>query len=146
MRTNQLRLRYFEMVMQARKGYIRAMEPICSQWDLTHNELDVILFLFNNPQLDRASDVSLHRGMAKSHVSLSVASLEAKGLLLRQPDEQDRRTVHLKLLEDALDIARQGRDTQHAFFSRIYAGLTPEELEIWAGITEKVSANIARLD
>lgn len=137
---------YFETMLRARKGYGRVMDPICRQWDLTRNELDVILFLYNNPEFDRASDVALRRGMAKSHVSLSVTTLEEKGLLRRRPDPVDRRTVHLELLGDAGDIARQGRQAQRAFFSKIYAGLTEEEISLWMSLMEKVSQNIAQLD
>jgi MarR family transcriptional regulator for hemolysin len=84
--------------------------------------------------------------MAKSHVSLSVTTLEGKGLLRRRPDPEDRRTIHLELVGDAPDIARQGREAQTAFFERIYAGLTEEEISIWSRAAEKVSRNIANLD
>jgi MarR family transcriptional regulator for hemolysin len=141
-----LREDYFENMLRARKGYSRVMDPICQQWDLTRNELDVILFLHNNPDFDRASDVAARRGMAKSHVSLSVTTLEGKGLLRRRPDPEDRRTIHLELVGDAPDIARQGREAQTAFFERIYAGLTEEEISIWSRAAEKVSRNIANLD
>ena len=137
---------YFETMLRARKGYSRVMDPICRQWDLTRNELDVILFLHNNPEFDRASDVALRRGMAKSHVSLSVMNLEAKGLLRRRPDPEDRRAVHLELIGEAPDIAEQGRKAQTEFFGRIYAGLTVEEINHWARLAEKVSRNIANLD
>jgi len=137
---------YFETMLRARKGYGKVMDPICRQWDLTRNELDVIIFLYNNPEFDRASDVALRRGMAKSHVSLSVSTLEEKGLLARIPDPADRRTIHLKLLGDALDIAVQGREAQAVFFGKVYAGLTQEELATWVRIVEKLSGNIACLD
>lgn len=141
-----MRTDYFETMLRARKGYSRVMDPICQQWDLTRNELDVILFLYNNPEYDRASDVAARRGMAKSHVSLSVSTLESKGLLRRRTDPEDRRTVHLKLVGDAVHIATQGRDAQSVFFGKIYAGLTDEEIDFWARLTEKVSQNIAALD
>ncbi len=141
-----MRSDYFETMLRARKGYSRVMDPICQQWDLTRNELDVILFLYNNPEYDRASDVAARRGMAKSHVSLSVSSLESKGLLRRRGDPEDRRTVHLELLGEAKDIARQGREAQTAFFGKIYDGLTVEELAVWTRVAEKVSANIANLE
>jgi MarR family transcriptional regulator for hemolysin len=137
---------YFETMLRARKGYSRVMDPICQQWDLTRNELDVILFLYNNPDFDRASDVASRRGMAKSHVSLSVNSLESKGLLRRRADPADRRAVHLELMGDASDIALQGRAAQTEFFGKIYAGLTVDEIALWSRMAEKVSANIARLD
>ena len=143
---HNMRYDYFETMLRARKGYSRVMDPICQQWDLTRNELDVILFLYNNPDYDRASDVAARRGMAKSHVSLSVNSLEEKGLLRRRADPADRRAVHLELIGDAGDIAAQGRAAQSAFFGRIYAGLTVEEIAVWSRMAEKVSTNIAHLD
>lgn len=141
-----MRMNYYDTMMRARKGYSRVMEPICSQWDLTRNELDVLVFLYNNPEFNRAADVASRRGMAKSHVSLSVNSLEAKGLLRRSEDPRDKRTVRLELTGEAEYIARQGREAQKAFFTRIYAGVTGEELAAWAAASEKISRNINELD
>ena len=141
-----LRDDYFETMLRARKGYSRVMDPICQQWDLTRNELDVLLFLYNNPEFDRAADIASRRGMAKSHVSLSVSALEGKGLLRRRMDPEDRRAVRLELMGEAVDIACQGRAAQTAFFGRIYAGLTEEEIVVWTRVAEKVSRNIANLE
>lgn len=141
-----MRFDYFDTLLRARKGYSRVMDPICDQWDLTRNELDVLLFLANNPGYDRAADVAVRRGMAKSHVSLSVTTLESKGLLRRRPDPEDRRTVHLELVGEAEDIARQGREAQVGFFSKIYAGLSPEEIAAWTAVVEKVTRNIADME
>lgn len=146
MEQQRMRLNYFDTMMRARKGYAKMMEPICSQWDLTRNELDVLLFLYNNPGFDRAADVALHRGMAKSHVSLSVNTLESKGLLRRHMDPEDRRTIRLELTGDALYIAQQGREAQKIFFTRIYAGVTEEEMAVWTAATEKITQNINNLD
>lgn len=137
---------YFDVMNEARKGYTRYLEPVCRQWDLTRNELDVLLFLANNSALDRAVDIVTHRGLAKSHVSLSVSTLESKGLLLREMDPEDRRTVHLKLTPKALLAADAGREAQQAFFDRIHAGISPEEMAIWRGMTEKISENIRNLE
>ena len=137
---------YFDIMTQAQKGYARYLEPVCREWGLTRNELDVILFLANNPALDRAVDIVTRRGLSKSHVSLSVSTLESKGLLLRQEDETDRRTVHLKLTPQAFRAAEAGREAQRAFFDRIHAGITPEEIAVWRSMGEKISENIKRLE
>jgi MarR family transcriptional regulator for hemolysin len=105
-----------------------------------------MLFLYNNPAYDRAADIVSHRGIAKSHVSLSVASLEEKGLLRRRFSEQDRRTAHLELLEQGQRIAAQAREKQVQYFSALYRGVSPEELEIWKNITQKVWDNIKNLE
>ena len=137
---------YFDIMAAAKKNYGRLLEPICRQWDLTRNELDVMLFLHNNPEFDRAADIVSRRGIAKSHVSMSAASLESKGLLIREFDEHDRRIAHLKLTDTAVRIADEARQKQLKYFSALYEGITEEEFLLWKKITEKVCGNIENLN
>ena len=139
-------IHYFDTAASAQKYYTKIMDPLCKTWELTHNELDILLFLHNNPEFDRAADIVSRRGIAKSHVSLSVASLEEKGLLVRRFDENDRRAVHLELTEAGRIISAQARDLQLRYFSALYQGISPEEFEIWRKITQKVRDNINNLD
>ena len=137
---------YFDAMASAQKSYGKLLEPICQEWKLTRNELDVMLFLYNNPEFDRAADIVSHRGIAKSHVSLSVANLEEKGLLRRRFSQQDRRTAHLELLEQGRYIAARAKEKQNQYFSAIYQGVSPEEFEIWRNISQKVRENIINLE
>ena len=137
---------YFEVMGRAKKKYARAMEPVCRKWELTKNELDVLLFLNNNPEFDRASDVVTHRGMTKSHVSLSATSLESKGLLTRNVDPEDRRTIRLELTAAGSDIAAAGRECQENFFRKVFEGITLEEMEFWLRMMNRVGSNIAQME
>lgn len=137
---------YFDVLGQAKKSYSKCLEPVCKKWAMTRSELDILLFLYNNPALDRAADIVTHRGIAKSHVSLSVTNLENRGLLTRCFEPADRRTAHLKLTEPARDIAREAREIQIVFFERIYAGVSPEELAVWNALTEKFCRNIENME
>lgn len=137
---------YFDTVASATKSYTRLMEPVCKAWNLTRNELDVMLFLYNNPGYDRAADIVACRGIAKSHVSLSVASLEEKGLLRRRFSETDRRTAHLELLEPGRVIADQARERQIRYFDALYRGVSPEEFAVWRNILLKVRENIKNVE
>lgn len=133
---------YFDTMDNARKIYAKNLEPVCRQWDLTKCELDVLLFLHNNPEYDRAADIVQYRGIAKSHVSLSVKNLEEKGLLSRTFSPEDRRTAHLVLSEQAKSIAEESRELQLEFFQRIYTGISDEEFALWRSITKRVRDNI----
>lgn len=137
---------FFDIFSKSQKAYSRQLEPVCKQWGLTRNEIDVLLFLYNNPLFDRAADIVTRRGMTKSHVSLSVASLAEKGLLERQSSPNDRRTIHLKLLTDGVRIAREARDAQEQFFHQLYRGVSPEELEAFGTVIQKVFQNIEDLN
>ena len=137
--------RFFDIFSKSQKAYSRQLEPVCRQWGLTRNEVDVLLFLYNNPEFDRAADIVTHRGMTKSHVSLSVASLAEKGLLERRTSPEDRRTVHLKLLTEGVKIAAQARQSQEQFFRQLYQGVSDEELEAYNTVIQKVFLNIEKL-
>ena len=138
--------RYFEILGKAQKQYSKCLEPVCKRWELTSKELDVLLFLHNNPQFDRAADIVDRRGIAKSHVSLSVKDLECRGLLVRHYAPADRRTAHLELTEQGRVIAGEGCEAQQRFFSALYAGVTEAEFALWRGITRKVCGNLEKLE
>ena len=140
------RFNYFDTMARAQKGYARLLDPICKKWDLTRNELDVLLFLANNPDFDRAVDIVTHRGLAKSHVSMSVASLEGRGLLERSADPCDRRTVHLKLTEQAKEITDVGCRVQKQFMDYLHQGITEEQLELMRLFVERVYENIRNIE
>ena len=135
-------IRYLEVMQDMQKNYARQLEPVCRQWKVTGNELTVLLFLSNNPGYDRAADLVERRGMTKSHVSLSVGTLEHRGLLRRRREERDRRQIHLELTEAGWEIARCGQGVQKQFFSAAFQGITRQELEDWYGILQRMWENM----
>ena len=134
---------YFDALSRAKKEYSRCLEPMCRDFGLTQNELAVLLFLNNNPSLDRAADIVSCRGIAKSHVSLAVTRLEAQGILTRQYDPADRRACHLVLTEKGTEIAEAGAERQRQFFEALYVGISPEERELMRSVARKIMDNIA---
>lgn len=142
---NAMSLSYLDNIQLSKKKYAALMEPLCRSYDLTRNELDVMLFLANNPGFDRAADIVSMRQIAKSHVSLSVGNLEKRGLLVRRFEAADRRAAHLTLTEAAAPIVRQGQQLQHRFFRQIFDGLGHEELEQFGNILMKICSNIENM-
>lgn len=139
-----VQVNYFDLMGRAKKRYCRFLEPVSKKWALTQNELNVLLFLYNNPQYDRAADIVACRGISKSHVSLSVNSLESQGLLCRFVSK-DRRTAHLELTEQGRAIAQEGQEAQRRFFTELHRGVTQEEFDQWQKIIQKVCENIEAL-
>lgn len=137
---------FFDILSQSQKAYSRQLEPVCKKWDLTRSEADVLLFLYNNPEYDRAADIVTRRGMAKSHVSMSVASLADRGLLQRQTSPEDRRTVSLQLTEPGRAVAAEAREAQQEFFDLLYRDVSPEELALLEQITRRVYDNIEAIN
>ena len=136
---------FFDIFGKAQKAYSKQLEPVCRKWNLTRSEVDVLLFLYNNPQFDRAADVVTHRGMTKSHVSMSIANLADRKLLERSYSPEDRRTIHLRLLEEGVRIATEAREAQLEFFAMLYRNISMEELSLWDETTQKVYKNIENM-
>ena len=67
-----------------RKLYCSLFTPLLERRGLTQLEMDILLFLANNPEYDTARDIVEKRHLAKSHVSVGVDALAGRGLLERQ--------------------------------------------------------------
>ena len=136
---------FLDSVQHAKRAYSKFQEPVCKQWNLTQKELDILLFLYNNPTYDRAVDIVNLRGITKSHVSMSVRSLEEKAFLLCSVHPKDRRTVLLELTDAGRHVAAQARQVQESFFQSLYEGIDPKDLAIWNRVRNQISDNILKL-
>lgn len=136
---------FFYNLAQLKKMLSRSLEPLCAKWGLTQNEAAVILFLAENPDMDRASDIALYLGLAKSHISLSISQLEEKHLLEKQPDAVDRRISRLKLIAKGTEIGREAQQCIAALEERLFEGVTPEEMAQFEAFAQKITRNIAHL-
>lgn len=127
-----------------KKVYDRTMEPLCAFYHITRMELDILLFLANNPGYDTAKDIVVQKRFTKSHVSSSLKLLEEKGYLERSFREDNHKTVHLHLLPASQEIVAAGQEAQRSVFNKIFSGLSPEEIQVLDKITEKIRANIQK--
>lgn len=125
-----------------RSLYALCIEPVCQRHGVNRTEFDILLFLANNPRYDTAAAISDVRHLAKSHVSVSLRSLERQGYIVRLPVENDRRQVHLRLTAKATAVVRAGRERQRAFAEIILDGLSEEERELLRGCFTRMERNI----
>ncbi len=58
-----------------KKVYEKMFYSLTKEFELTQNEIDVLLFLYNNSLLNTARDIARYRAMSKSMISKSVDSL-----------------------------------------------------------------------
>lgn len=122
--------------------YTATIAPVYEKHGLTHTEFTVLMFLANNPSFDTASDIVKYRHVAKSHVSLSVRTLQEKGLLRGAYHAPNRRTVHLTVQPCAAAILREGRKAQQAFGEILFSGFSPEERHQFTAFLKRIDGNI----
>ena len=137
---------YLALRQAIKHGYDGCMARAMAATGLNRMELDVLLFLANNPERNRAADIVRGRGMSKGHVSLSLRSLEDRGLVACQADGSDRRAVHLALTDGAGEIVEDGRAVQREFIRRLREGITPEESAVILSVTRKMGDNIRAME
>lgn len=101
---------------------------VMSRFNLSAIEVDVLLFLANNPDINTASDIVRKRKITKSHVSLAVHSLLEKGYLSKTEDAFNKKIRHLFLTEKSSEIVQFGLDQQRQFSSFLLEGASDEEL------------------
>lgn len=122
--------------------YSKCVEPICSIYGITRMELDILLFLANNPQFDTASDIVEHRYLTKSHVSTSLGSLEKQGFISKSYEAGNRKTVHLSLCQSASAIIKDGEQAQLRFIHILFQGFSDKDISILKKYFEHIEANI----
>ena len=66
-------------VQHYKKYHAARFEAASVQYGLNQLEIDILLFLHNNPDCRTASDICRYRGLAKSNVSAAVERLRARG-------------------------------------------------------------------
>lgn len=135
---------YLELKHLTHHLYIKLLEPILREYDLTRMEVGILLLLANNPQIDTASQMVNIRRMTKSHVSSAVARLADLGYLERFYEGCNQKTVHLRLLPSAYPITKAGQACQAQFRSYLMEGISENEKEQLTALLEKVLDNTKR--
>lgn len=127
-----------------KSAYARCVEKTCEAHGITRMELDILLFLANNPCFDTATDIVEKRYLTKSHVSSSVRLLEACGYLRKEYLKGNRKTAHLKICDAAAGIVRDGQAAQRQFFSIVMYGFSCGEIQAMKAYHDRMSDNISK--
>lgn len=123
--------------------YTATVAPVCEKYGLTYMEFTVLMFLANNPQFDTASEIVKYRHLTKSHVSMSIRSLEDKGLLKGEHHEPNRKTIHLTVLDAADAIVSDGRGAQQTFGKILFDRFSDSEYKQLTSFMRRIDENIA---
>ena len=122
--------------------YSKCVEGVCVKHNITRMELDILLFLANNPCFDTATDIIEVRYLSKSQVSSSIKLLEQYGYLRKEYLECNRKTAHLKICKEAGDIIRDGQAAQEKFISILLDGFSQEKIDRMKQYNDRILCNI----
>ena len=134
-----------DMLMLVRymmKLYEKYLEDVQMKHRLSHIEIAIIGFLYNNPERDTAEDIVERRMLPKGNVSAGVETLVQKGLLMRRQDQTDRRKIHLSLLEKAVPIVQEIEEINKKFRRQIFKNLSNDDLKTYEKTTDLILENL----
>ena len=132
---------FWDDMAAMRSLYSAQLDAVGRECGLARVELDILLFLANNPQFDTATDIVERRCISKAHVSQSVKSLEQRGYLERRYAGDNRRTIHLHLLECAQAAVDAGRQAHARCLAALLDGFSAAECEQLRSYLSRISDN-----
>ena len=125
-----------------KKIYDQSLEPVCKKYQLTRMELDILLFLANNPGYDTAKDIIERRRLTKSHVSMSLKDLERRDLGLKEYFPGNQKTAHLKMSSASIQMVAEGQQAQKKFFQTVFRDFNPEDVSRMEDYFERMRKNM----
>lgn len=129
-------------VSHFKRLYGQLFQPVAAQLGLSQLEIDILLFLHNNPAYNTARDIVAMRGVAKSNVSTAVDALKRKGCLLSEADPDSRKVQRLSLPASMDEPLRALAAVQQQCFSFMLEGFSPEERGTLRQFLERIDANV----
>lgn len=122
--------------------YAKCVGVVCEKYQISRMELDILLFLANNPRYDTATDIVEIRYLSKSQVSGAIKLLEEREWIDKVYASDNRKTAHLKICEGAAAVIADGKEAQEMFFDVMMRGFTQEEIGRMRGYTGRIWENI----
>ena len=112
---------------------------------LPQTAVDILMFLYNNPEYKTARDIVEIRNIKANLVSVNVEKLVQDGYIERQAVEKDRRKTELICTQKALPVQKQGRQLQQEFAERLMKGLSDEDQKKLAIYFSQMEKNLDQI-
>lgn len=137
-----------EDVLEALHAVVRQVRVLQHQQQrdtgqgLSPLEGKVLGYFARHPQ-GTLSELAVHSGRDKGQLARLVAGLRERGLLLAEPDAQDRRVTRLRLSPEAEAAHRVVQAQRHQLLGRAAAGLSADERRQLTALLDKLRAHLA---
>lgn len=125
-----------------KKLFDKKFEVVKEELVLSMGEINVLLWISNNPEYNMARDIVKYNNISKAYVSKAVTSLEKRNLIRMEPDEEDRRMQRLFLEESAEEKVEQLNQVLEEFYLDMKKNITNEELGQFMEIAKRMGENV----
>lgn len=137
---NEQNLQRFETAMDAiRRSVTVARDRFVTDLGLTRTQLEILLVLQGRATLT-TTELARQLGLTQSAITQTVDTLARRGLVERQPDEHDRRIIHLRLSAASLKITEKVKALKRERMRVLFDQLGDDEVRALISATEKWAA------
>lgn len=131
---------------KARKKMHNFLEKRIKEYNLTSNQIDVLIFIKRNKEYNTAKDIVEYIGVSKGLVSRSIDDLLKRGYITACEDKNDKRKLRLFLTDEGEKIVNIIEEYDREFFEMLTSNITKEEMEVHASIINKIVTNLKNID
>lgn len=117
------------------------IKGICEKNKLTQMEYEILMFLYQNPHHNTATDIVNSRRLTKSHVSSALKSLEGKEYINRYFETNNSKTIYIELTPLSDPIVKKGLMIQEEFLESLFDGFSDEEKQMCHTFFERICEN-----
>lgn len=118
----------------------RKMDNLTGQFDCTHSQFTVILYLMRNKDRDIFQrDIEEEFDIRRSSVSATLSNLEEKGYIIRSSVSQDARLKKITVTYKGEKFIEESMKIINGFEKELVSQITEEELDIFYRVLNKLS-------
>lgn len=111
--------------------------------DLTLSQLDLMAYLYEHKKA-KMSDLAKHTGVKMPSMTETINKLVSLGVLKREHDEKDRRTVWVSVTKDVEKMVCGHIKTKETWVSNIMEALTAQEKKQALNILQKIQKKMEK--
>lgn len=125
--------------------YAKRLVEHMDMQDYSPSEIDILIFLYNNENINTSKELGVCLNISKSLVCRSVDSLLKRNLLIAKEDGNDRRIQRLSIAPNANFLIERIEMCQKEFAKAMIEGITKEELEIVDKTLNQMNENLEKI-
>lgn len=130
----------FHAINLQRKVYF---SEILAEPDLNLMELELIVFLHEQPDSNTFTHIMKAKDYAKSHISTAINHLVQCGYIKKTTDSTNKKVHNLHLLDKSAPVIAQYYQCTQRFQENAFAGLDGRDLEIFQQVIRQINENLS---
>lgn len=135
---------FWEYLSLGKSFYRNCFDVVCKKYSMSRAELDILIFLHENPECDTAKDITEKRGIAKSNVSTAIRNLTEQNYIEGYHKGENRRSIHLKMLDKCKPVIEDINEARKNFDDVVFGGFDENELEMITTFFYRLTDNITK--